>query len=157
MIAAAQGPQLWYSPFLGAVRHFVGQRTFKCPASLGQLGIAPIAISVLHHPTGAPAQHLVKSRSHQPHTTTDVESHTARRDRAALDIDGGDTADREAIPLMNVWHGQTRAHDARQRGNIHRLNQGLVSADLLDQRRAGGSHTGDLIARNAIAVGVDLL
>src|SRR5262249_30242613 len=78
-----------------------------------------------------------EGRGDQAYSAIDVESDAARRLHAVAVVGGRHPTDGEAVPLVNVGHGEARSYDARQRGDVHGLLEREVLADLVEDRAAG--------------------
>src|SRR5207244_5635066 len=77
-------------------------------------------------------------RADQANAAVDVVADAAGGDHATLvRVGGGDAADAEAVPPVDVRHGQAGVLDAGQEGDVGHLVGGLVLAELFDQPLAG--------------------
>jgi hypothetical protein len=72
----------------------------------------------------------------QTHTAVDI-ADTARGDHAMRQGRGRYAADRKAVALMDVGHGDGVAGDTRQRGGVDQLFYAAVGQRLFDQGTAG--------------------
>ena len=79
----------------------------------------------------------------QPHATVDIKAHAARGDYAVVDSGGGNASHREPISPMDIGHSQGSVDDARKKGDVGHLLQGLVPHDFPDHRFAGINNTGN--------------
>ena len=88
---------------------------------------------------GSGAKSLVQGEiaANQTDAAADVVADTARGNDALVDVEGGDTADGEAVAPVDVRHGVRGAHDARQTGDVLDLLEGVVEFARLDHAAAG--------------------
>jgi hypothetical protein len=96
----------------------------------------------------------------QAHAAVDVVADAARRDHPAVGVEGGDAADREAVPPVDVGHGDRGADDPRQAGDVGDLGERLVPFEVAHLGFGGedqpvGPHAP--MARQAPAPGVEPL
>ena len=78
-----------------------------------------------------------EARAQQAHATVDVVADAAGGDDPVRCLRGDDAADGEAVPLVDVGHGQSVADDARQRCAIDQLIETLVAQCRLQQLGVG--------------------
>ena len=78
-----------------------------------------------------------KAGAQESHTAVNVVSHSAGGDNTVIGIHGGHTADGEAVPPVDIRHGQGILHDPRQMSHIPHLFYARVSLDGGDELSAG--------------------
>src|SRR5207253_2920051 len=76
-------------------------------------------------------------RAKQPHAAVDVVSDSARRDHAIVGINGGDSADREAVAFVHVRHRDGPAADAGEGGDVDELVERTVAEDGVEHCLVG--------------------
>src|SRR5215218_5656087 len=101
--------------------------------------VQPEVLAALAHPRRDRAEERVRQGAlvplqffsvylgrQEPHAAVDIETDAARADHAALRVEGCDPAYREAVPPVDVGHGQRRLDYPRQRRDVPELPERSV-------------------------------
>src|SRR3990167_6426962 len=80
---------------------------------------------------------LLQMSPDQAHPAIDVVPHTPWRDDPFTRIKGRDPPDGKSVAPVDIGHGDRRAHDTREAGDIHDLLDTLITPDTLHEGLIG--------------------